>query len=128
MIRDIKDYVIRQFRPSCIVFSTPSAQAMCRENNLTPAELLSPFGDISNEIININTSEKNTHQLHNFVVEFFDSIDYETIPSISPVIQSSLRHKVITANAPKISLSKVIQSQKVGTEYRRDDGNKYSMV
>eukprot|EP00826_Nyctotherus_ovalis_P024453 TRINITY_DN18915_c0_g2_i1.p2 TRINITY_DN18915_c0_g2~~TRINITY_DN18915_c0_g2_i1.p2 ORF type:complete len:111 (+),score=16.82 TRINITY_DN18915_c0_g2_i1:96-428(+) len=106
--KNIRDYVTKHFRPSCIVFSSPSAQAMCETNNLSPAEMLLPFGDMSKEIISVSTAEKSSHQLKEFLIDFYDSTDYEAVP---PAIQSSCRYKAITSNAPKISLAKVHSAQ-----------------
>lgn len=102
--KDIKDYVIKHFRPSCIVFSSPSAQAMCEANNLSPAEMLLPFGDMSKETISVSTTEKFSHQLKQFLIDFYDSTDYEGMP---PAVQSSCRYRAIASKAPSVSLGKV---------------------
>eukprot|EP00826_Nyctotherus_ovalis_P032561 TRINITY_DN26234_c0_g1_i1.p1 TRINITY_DN26234_c0_g1~~TRINITY_DN26234_c0_g1_i1.p1 ORF type:complete len:135 (-),score=32.52 TRINITY_DN26234_c0_g1_i1:293-697(-) len=103
-MEDIKNYVVRQFRPSCLVFSTESARAMCRENYLTPAELLRPFGDLRNEVISMFAGEKNGYQAREFVIDFYDVWDYELVASH---VQLNVRHAVIRKHAPELPLQNV---------------------
>ena len=98
-MEDIKSYVIRQFRPSCLVFSSEAAQAVCKDNSLTPAELLRPFGDLRNDQVTVSTSEKSGHLLKDFVVDFYDVVDYELV---LPHDQVNERLVVLRKHAPEL--------------------------
>ena len=69
---DIKEYMVKQFRPSAMVFSSPTAKQICKENDLTPAELLRPFSGIRMEqkFINMGNVEKE------FRMALYDDTDY----------------------------------------------------
>lgn len=92
-----RDCVVQRFRPSSIVFSSDKAKEICMENNLSPAELLRPFADLRREKIAVSTSEKTNHYLANFLLDFYDSPDYER--SIASV-QLQARHDVLANNPP----------------------------
>ena len=103
-VSDFKDYIISQFKPSCMVFSSPGAKKIFNENNLSPAEFLRPFGDMKNELFVLTVSEKNSVYIKNFQLDFFDSTDYEKIPMSS---QLKSRHKIIEMNSPHFTFSTV---------------------
>jgi len=100
---DIKDYIIRQFRPSCIVFSTAQAKQLCKENNLSPAELLRPFGDLRKDQ-NVITLDKIAYGLKDFLIDFYDSMDYERTPASTHM---KARKQVLEANPPFFSFQDV---------------------
>lgn len=115
-MEDIRSYVTRQFRPSCLVFSTESARAMCKDNCLTPAELLRPFGDFRNEVISMFAGDKNGYQAREFAMDFYDVWDYELVPSH---VQLNVRHTVIRKHAPDLPLQDVIHCASVGRRIHR---------
>ncbi len=102
-VYDIKEYIIRHYRPSCIVFATPEAAKMCTENNLTPAELLRPFADMRKEQIIFNSFEKSAYVLKDFVVDLFDSEEYEQAPEQ----QREICRKVLDLTPPYFSFEDV---------------------
>ena len=66
----LKEKIVDAFRPSILVISTTSAYEMCKINNLTPAEMLRPFGEISGGEIKIE--EQNVIRLRKFHFHFLD--------------------------------------------------------
>ncbi len=103
---DIRDYIIRQFRPSCMVLSSPKAVALCGENNLSPAELLRPFGNLSKEQLIITPSEKGAYLLKDFQVDFYDGQDYVKMPAST---QMKARRQVLENNPPYFDFKDVRQ-------------------
>ncbi len=101
---DIKGYIIRQFKPSCIVFSSAQAKQICKENNLSPAELLRPFADMSKEQLPISVSEKYSSTLRDFALDFYDSSDYERSPAS---VHFKARRAALESNAPLFSFKDV---------------------
>ena len=99
---DIKDYIIRQFRPSCIVFSSAAARQICKENNLSPSELFRPFADMRKDQLTICTSEKVSYFLKDFVLDFYDSGDYDKSPAS---VHLKARHQIIASNPPYFSFN-----------------------
>jgi len=75
---EVKDYIIKHFRPSAIVFSSPTAKQLCEENNLTPAELLRPFAGIRIKKGSANPDKPSI--LREFYTNFFDDTEYEITP------------------------------------------------
>jgi len=67
-LTDIQNHIIQRFRPFCFTFASPLATSMCKENELTPAELLKPFFDTRKEQLIFNQSI-----LKDFVVDVFDA-------------------------------------------------------
>jgi len=75
-VNQLKEYIIRLFRPSVIVFSSNAVKEICKENNLSPAELLRPFSNVRRDVV----SGRETINQH-FRFNFFDSSDYERKPA-----------------------------------------------
>jgi len=99
---DIKDYIIRQFRPSCIVFASAGAKLVCKENNLSPAELLRPFADMRKDQLTISTSEKVSYFLKDFILDFYDYTDYDKTPASTHI---KARHQILRNNPPNFNFS-----------------------
>eukprot|EP00826_Nyctotherus_ovalis_P028755 TRINITY_DN22679_c0_g2_i1.p2 TRINITY_DN22679_c0_g2~~TRINITY_DN22679_c0_g2_i1.p2 ORF type:complete len:161 (-),score=31.84 TRINITY_DN22679_c0_g2_i1:144-626(-) len=98
---DVKDYLVRQFRPSAIVFSSPTAKQLCGENNLSPAELLRPFAGIRIKQGNINPDKVS---LREFRMDFFDDSEYEPL---LPSAQITIRKSLLDRNKPPTNLTEV---------------------
>lgn len=94
---DIKDYIIRQFRPSCMVLTSALANQMCKENNLSPAEFLRPFADLRREQLCISLPERQPYFLKDFVMDLYDSADYDKTPASTHL---KVRRVVLEANPP----------------------------
>ena len=82
----------QNFMPYVVVFASASATQKLRENNLTPAEFLRPFGNVGNlNNCSVKTCEKHEpFKLSNFRVNFIDSGSMVTDPRTSAKIVDSI--------------------------------------
>lgn len=97
------DWISNYYKPSLIVYSTDSARSLIERNNLSPAELLRPFGDFTGLNINFSFADKYTVNMKNFKLDFFDSEKYkQRDESINNEIE-----RVLELNKPGIGFPKV---------------------
>ncbi len=91
---DIKDYIVTQFRPLCVVFATPQAAQLCADNGLSPAELLRPFADLRKEQVIFRANSTSAYVLKDFVVDMCDGEEFQ-----SPELHLKARTRALV-NAP----------------------------
>lgn len=92
--------------PACIVFSTDTAKRIIGKNNLTPAEFLRPFGNFSNQVLNMSLGEKGNISINDLRLDFYDSEDYQkkNASLLSSLIDNVL---VNSNNYPEWSLNEL---------------------
>ena len=109
---EVRDCITQLFRPSCIVFSSPGAKKIFKQNNLSPAEFLRPFADLRKEQLIININEKSFTSLKDLMVDFFDSSDYDS-PSMQ--IRQKFYKEIIHLNSPQFIFNPVHNLISIGT-------------
>jgi hypothetical protein len=77
-----------KFMPHIMVLSSDSAILKMKQNGLTPAEFLRPFGNVGNlGNISLKTIDKHeSFKLSNFRVNFIDSFVIQNNPKLSAQI------------------------------------------
>lgn len=71
-------WIVENFVPCCIVYSTDKAKEVFNKNNLTPGLFLRPFGDFKN--INIKYDKLGSFNIiNNFKLDFYDALGYSRI-------------------------------------------------
>jgi len=102
-VYNIKEFIIRSFRPTSLVLATPGANLLCAENSLNPAELLSPFCDFRKEQIIFNMFDKSAYLLNDFVIDLIGIEDYR----IEEEKRREICRNVLENNPPKFNFDDV---------------------
>ena len=74
-------------------------------NNLTPAELFRPFGDLRKENVTLQLTEKSIHTMREIQFQFYDRIAFFAVNENDKI---NLRTNALVNNSPHFDFSQVI--------------------
>ena len=101
-----KDYIASLFQVKILVNSSENVKLLLNQINLTPAELLRPFGQTPHEhklmIKTLNAKLKNVSE---FSLNFYDLEEFKT-PSKQKI--DDIIKEVILTNSPEIAFNKFV--------------------
>ena len=99
-------FIIENFAPTGIVYSTPKAKNIISKSNLSPAEFLRPFGFLPKLTYN---SEISSFVISDFRLDFYDSEYYKKIPELeySTIINRILSSEKYSPKIPEINLNNI---------------------
>ena len=105
-------FILENFSPSGIVYSTSKAKNIISKNNLSPAEFLRPFGIIPKLTYN---TEFSSFVISDFRIDFYDSEYYQKIPQndYSTIINRILSSEKYIPKITEIDLNSINVNDKM---------------
>ena len=105
-------FILENFSPTGIVYSTSKAKIIISKNNLSPAEFLRPFGIIPKLTYN---TEFSSFVISDFRIDFYDSEYYQKIPQndYSTIINRILSSEKYIPKIPEIDLNSINVNDKM---------------
>ena len=105
-------FILENFSPTGIVYSTSKAKNIISKNNISPAEFLRPFGIIPKLTYN---TEFSSFVISDFRIDFYDSEYYQKIPQndYSTIINRILSSEKYIPKITEIDLNSINVNDKM---------------